>query len=622
MQYQTKDPLINQQLDEYRLEALLGQGGMARVYRGLDVYLRRYVAVKVIDAPFRAESEYTARFQREARAIAQLEHPHIVRLYRYGEVDNMLYMAMQYIEGVDLQTMLASYEEKGELMAPEDVRQIIGEICLGLDYAHNKGVIHRDMKPANVIIDTSGQAFIADFGLALMTELGTQGEIFGTPQYISPEQAISSAGAVPQSDLYAVGIMLYRMFTGVLPFTATEPLEVAMWHITESPPPPREQRPSLTPEIDAFILKTLAKEPKERYPTGAALVDALDTALTLSRSTLATTAASGLSIVERVSLNQSLLPPLPAGITPVQTPPPPTTPQATVEESTVTPPAVPRNWLIAGGVALLVLLALWLGFTGFGGSGEVEPTTVIAGGAVALTESAANGGNSSDSALPEEGTQEAAPTLISTSSEAVTPLAALPVSDEGTTAAATETGAPSAATTATSIPELLPPSPGQVYLPHVARQDQPPTPLVPLPTPTSLPPATATPPPTETTVPPNTPAPTTYQLLIVANKEDSLFIMNQSAGAFPLASLHLGRGEAAIQGSAWGLDQLEPGSCVTVWKDTGNPKPPDIDCTQVGPRLTREGSERFWKNRFDIIYNGTQIAVCNPQRQCLLEITE
>jgi serine/threonine protein kinase len=310
----TKDPLIGQQLDEYRLEALLGHGGMARVYRGQDVRLRRYVAIKVIDAPFRAESEYTARFEREAQAIAQLEHPHIVRLYRYGEVDNMLYMAMQYIEGVDLQTMLSGYEEKGELMAPEDVRRIIGEVCLALDYAHSKGVIHRDMKPANVMIDASGQAFIADFGLALMTEMGTQGEIFGTPQYIAPEQAISSAGAVPQSDLYAVGVMLYRMFTGVLPFTATDPLEVAMWHVTESPPPPHEKRPSISPQLDALILKSLAKEPQARYPTGATLLQALDEALTVSSSELAT-AAPTLSILERVSLQGETLPPLPAALT-------------------------------------------------------------------------------------------------------------------------------------------------------------------------------------------------------------------------------------------------------------------------------------------------------------------
>src|SRR5260370_42500091 len=205
----TDDSLLGRQLDEYRLEALLGQGGMARVYRGLDTRLKRHVAIKVIDTPFRADSDYEMRFEREAQAVAQLDHPHIVRLYRYGEADGLLYMAMQYIEGADLGFVLASYRADGDFMRSEDARRIVREVCLALDYAHSRGVIHRDVKPSNIVLDKQGRAILTDFGLSLLTEIGTRGQILGSPHYIAPEQAISSARAVPQSDLYSVGVILY-----------------------------------------------------------------------------------------------------------------------------------------------------------------------------------------------------------------------------------------------------------------------------------------------------------------------------------------------------------------------------------------------------------------------------
>ena len=271
--------LIGQQIDEYRLDLLLGQGGMARIYRGLDVRLNRYAAIKVIDAPHRADADYAARFRREAQAIAQLEHHHIVRLYRYGEVSGLLYMAMQYVEGRDLQSVLAAHRKQGEGLPPREISQIVREVCLALDYAHSRGVIHRDVKPSNIMIDESGHAILTDFGLALLTEVGSRGEIFGSPYYIAPEQAISSANATAQSDLYALGIILYEIFTGQVPFDAASPLDIAMLHMTEAPRPPRQLRPAISPQIEAVILKALAKEPRDRYLSGAALADAVDQAL-------------------------------------------------------------------------------------------------------------------------------------------------------------------------------------------------------------------------------------------------------------------------------------------------------------------------------------------------------
>lgn len=275
----TGDDLIGKQLDEYRLEALLGQGGMARVYRAVDVRLKRRSAVKVIDTRFREDADYTVRFDREAQAIALLEHPHIVRLYRYGEAHGVLYMAMQYIDGADLGFVLKSYCRDGKFIEPKEASRITREICQALDYAHSQGVIHRDVKPSNILLNKEGRAILTDFGLVLLTAIGTRGEIFGSATHMSPEQAISSSNVTPQSDLYSVGVILYEMFTNQLPFKAETPTDVALMHINDPPPPPRRVRPTLSRGVEDVILKALAKKTYERYQTGAELSEALEWAL-------------------------------------------------------------------------------------------------------------------------------------------------------------------------------------------------------------------------------------------------------------------------------------------------------------------------------------------------------
>lgn len=300
--------LIGSQLDQYRVDAMLGEGGMARIYRAFDTQHRRHVAIKIIDARFRDEPDYVKRFQREAQAIGQIDHPNVVRLYRHGEANGLLYLAMQYVEGETLQATLAAHRKSRKRIPAKEALRIVREIGLALDHIHARGVIHRDVKPSNLIIDKQGRPVLTDFGLALLEEFETRGEIFGSPHYIAPEQAMSSAGATPQSDLYSLGVIVYEMFTGQLPFDAPDPLDIALLHMSEPPRPPRQIRSDISPELEAVILKALAKEPGDRYPTGAALADALDRALE-DRPTKAPAA-----IAPAIKNAPRPLPPVPAAV--------------------------------------------------------------------------------------------------------------------------------------------------------------------------------------------------------------------------------------------------------------------------------------------------------------------
>ncbi|MHB8624845.1 MAG: serine/threonine protein kinase [Aggregatilineales bacterium] len=279
--------LLNRQIDEYQIDRALGTGGMAKVYRALDTKLKRYVALKVIAPGFRADPEYARRFEREAQSIARLDHPNIVHIYRFGEANGVYYMAMQYIEGADVQWLVADYKAHNELMPLSDVVRIITDIGAALDYAHSQNVIHRDIKPANLMVDQQGRAILTDFGLALLADLGTQGAIFGSPHYIAPEQAQSSANVVPQSDLYALGVTLFEMLTGDLPFPDGPATELAMRHMTEPPPPPSQVNLVIPPAVDAVVLHCLEKNPFDRYQTGHELSAALTQAFQVWQSGLA-----------------------------------------------------------------------------------------------------------------------------------------------------------------------------------------------------------------------------------------------------------------------------------------------------------------------------------------------
>lgn len=271
----TDDPLIGKKLGDYAIQSLLGRGGMSRVYRGYDENLERYAAVKVISGDFgtTTEEEYTRRFQSEARAIAHLRHPNIVGIYQFGRSEGIYYMAQVFLDGQDLRLLLQKYARQGQRMPVAEVLKIAADVASALDYAHTKGVIHRDIKPSNIMLENhTGRAILMDFGLALSVQEGTMGDTFGSAHYIAPEQAVSSAKAVPQSDLYALGIVIYEMLAGKVPFDDPSVMSVALKHLNELPPPVTLYNPDLPPAVEAVIMKALEKEPERRHASGKELV--------------------------------------------------------------------------------------------------------------------------------------------------------------------------------------------------------------------------------------------------------------------------------------------------------------------------------------------------------------
>ncbi|MBI1281033.1 MAG: protein kinase [Anaerolineaceae bacterium] len=279
----SSDPIIGKKLGDYLIVDILGQGGMARVYRGLDKKLNRYAAVKVIDASSirEDEAEYKKRFQGEARAVARLNHPNIVGIYQFDQVDTLYYMAMSFIEGRDLRSIIKTHDRNGSRMSGTEVRNIIRDIGAALDYAHSEGVIHRDIKPSNIMVTSSGKAILTDFGLALSVPEGTIGNTFGSAHYVAPEQAVNSAQAVAQSDIYSLGIVLFEMLTNRVPFDDPSAMAVAMKHLTDPPPAPSKINPTLSPQIDRVVIQALDKDPKKRYGSCAEMLKALEKALGL-----------------------------------------------------------------------------------------------------------------------------------------------------------------------------------------------------------------------------------------------------------------------------------------------------------------------------------------------------
>ncbi len=242
MLVQDRLPMQPQLLDgRYQIERLLGDGGMARVYLGRDLRLNRPVAIKIPHSHLMTDPDFLARFRHEAHAAAMVSHPNLVDVYDVGQDGDQHYIVMEYVAGSTLKQLI---NREAPFAIPRAVR--IGEqIARGLHAAHRAGLIHRDIKPQNIIVTDDGQVRITDFGVAkshLSTAMTETGITLGTVDYIAPEQA-QGRPATPQSDIYALGVVLYEMLTGRLPFTGDTPVAVAMKHISEPPPPPRRYNP-------------------------------------------------------------------------------------------------------------------------------------------------------------------------------------------------------------------------------------------------------------------------------------------------------------------------------------------------------------------------------------------
>ncbi|MBI1259506.1 MAG: protein kinase [Chloroflexi bacterium] len=562
------DSLLGKTFDEYRIEKPLGAGGMAKVYRALDVKLKRYVALKVIASDLRDNSDYTARFEREAQSIARLEHPNIVQIYRFGEANGMYYMAMQYVDGADLGWLIRDYKSAGEVMPMGDIVRVMQEIGTALDYAHSRDVIHRDVKPNNIMVDNRGRALLTDFGLALLGDVGTRGEVFGSPHYIAPEQTVSSANVVPQSDIYSLGITLFEMLTGEPPFTGIEPLEVSMRHLSEQPPAPSQLNAALSPELDQVVLRALEKEPFDRYLTCAEFSAALQAAVESYQPNPQPAPGqvrrpSLVLLPQKVHAHQQALPvPAQSNEAPsLHTTPAPAVPSpAGVATIPVTQPAS-NSWkralMLAGGLFLVGIVVIF--------------------------------------ALLKAREQSGAPTSepLLTSAPATTALVIVQ-----------------------QVASLTPtPTPFPTMTPTILPATQEPTLGAPAAAPTTVPITLEA----ATTILSMTAAPKQYTLLIARHADQSLVIVNIGLEPFPLNNVRLSNDRGTVVGAQWQADPLNNGECVSIWKSNRKTDPSDVVCVEKGFRITLEPKDVFWKSKFTVYFSELPVATCD-QDSCIIQI--
>ncbi len=269
--------LVGQNLGPYRILEQIGLGGMATVYKAYHAAMDRYVAIKVLPQHLARDPNFRARFQREARAIARLEHLYILPVYDAGEDEGIPYLVMRYTDSGDLSDLIA----RQSLTIARAV-QLISQVAAGLAYAHRLGVIHRDVKPANVLLSRAGDVLLTDFGIAKIYEetlqLTSEGTMVGTPAYMAPEQ-VQGQPVDARTDIYALGVVLYQALTGECPFMADTPLALALMHIHNPLRPPRQLNPNIPESLERIMLRALAKSPADRFQTADEMAEALHNAL-------------------------------------------------------------------------------------------------------------------------------------------------------------------------------------------------------------------------------------------------------------------------------------------------------------------------------------------------------
>jgi serine/threonine-protein kinase len=270
------EDLTGRQFGAYRIVAALGEGGMAAVYKAYHANMDRYVALKILPPYFAGDPKFVGRFEHEAKTVAKLQHPNILPVFDFGRADGYTYIVMPFVQTGTLADLLS----QGPLLLPM-MAQVVRQVASALDYAHTKGVVHRDIKPTNILLDEQGNCLLTDFGIAKMVE-GTQiytqtGAIVGTPAYMSPEQ-IRGETLDGRSDIYSLGIILYEMATGRTPFRAETPPAVFVKHLLDPLPPPRMYNADLPEGVERVILKALSKDREARYATPGEMAAALNAA--------------------------------------------------------------------------------------------------------------------------------------------------------------------------------------------------------------------------------------------------------------------------------------------------------------------------------------------------------
>ena len=261
----------------YRIEELLGQGGMSAVFKATDPNLRRVVAVKLIHAHLADNPEFLSRFEEEAAAVAKLRHPNIVQVYDFDHDEQTYYMVLEFVPGETLNARLKRLNQVNRQLALNEALEYLIQVCEAVEYAHRRGMVHRDIKPANIILDTQGQAILMDFGIVKIVggdKHTATGAVLGTALYMSPEQ-IKGESAEPRSDIYSLGVTLFEMLSGNPPFQADSVMTVMMMHLSDPVPDLRNLRPGIPASVEAIIQKAMAKKPDDRFQSAVELAEAL-----------------------------------------------------------------------------------------------------------------------------------------------------------------------------------------------------------------------------------------------------------------------------------------------------------------------------------------------------------
>ena len=359
-----------QTFGKYIVTRRLGRGGMAEVYLARDPVLERNVAIKVIYPHLSADPGFDERFCREAKVVASLRHAHIVQLYDFDVLNDQPFMVLEYLSGGTLKDRLAALHKQGKMMSLAEIARILDPLANALDYAHARGAVHRDVKPANILFTANGEPVLTDFGISKLlgesAQISASGSVIGSPAYMSPEQAASKP-VDARSDQYSLGIVLYEVATGRVPFQGDSPTAVLLQHLNDPPPPPRQFNASIPEQVQGVILKALAKSPSARFASTGELARALGAALRGEEPAAKSVVSTGApTVLERPSVAPGAPPSAPAQPPPPPMPtkptslPPSTQPASPVAPVKPTPSRSNRLTCPAVGVVIAVLVVAWV----------------------------------------------------------------------------------------------------------------------------------------------------------------------------------------------------------------------------------------------------------------------